>query len=74
MADICERCPQLRVLKVYNNKIDDEGVGELERIFQNCPGIEELHLSHNSLTTKGVEAIVQTADAQLLPRHGQRPL
>eukprot|EP00927_Polykrikos_kofoidii_P038471 TRINITY_DN32811_c0_g1_i1.p1 TRINITY_DN32811_c0_g1~~TRINITY_DN32811_c0_g1_i1.p1 ORF type:complete len:1073 (+),score=167.80 TRINITY_DN32811_c0_g1_i1:60-3278(+) len=73
VADICGRCPNLRVLKLFNNQIDDDGAEELERIFGRCSGIEELHLSHNLLTDRGVEAIVRAAD-RCLPSRGRRPL
>lgn len=70
---ICRRCPELRVLKLFSNRIDDKGAEAIGDILGYCQGMEEVHLSHNRFTRKGIEAIVQAADREL-PREAQRPL
>mmetsp|Transcript_126492 Transcript_126492/g.352440 ORF Transcript_126492/g.352440 Transcript_126492/m.352440 type:complete len:730 (-) Transcript_126492:120-2309(-) len=70
---ICRRCPDLRVLKLFSNRIDDKGAEAIRDILGYCQGMEEVHLSHNRFTRKGIEAIVEAADREL-PRETQRPL
>jgi len=62
VVDICRRCPDLRILKLFNNDIDDEGAVEVAGIFAHCPKIDEIHLSHNRITRNGAEAIIKAAD------------
>lgn len=51
----------MKVLKIYKNVIDDSGAGALADFLKQCWTIEELHMSHNSLTGSGVETIVAAA-------------
>eukprot|EP00931_Biecheleriopsis_adriatica_P091298 TRINITY_DN65190_c0_g1_i1.p1 TRINITY_DN65190_c0_g1~~TRINITY_DN65190_c0_g1_i1.p1 ORF type:complete len:856 (-),score=173.82 TRINITY_DN65190_c0_g1_i1:75-2642(-) len=62
IVSLCCRCQKLRVLKVYKNEIDDAGAKELARLLEKCASIEEIHLSHNRLTARGVRIIAEAAD------------
>jgi len=73
LVNICKRCPELKILKLFSNSIDDDGARRLADIFQHCKGIEEIHLSHNKFTAKGVELLVEAADEDL-PKEAPRPL
>ncbi|CAJ1348828.1 unnamed protein product [Effrenium voratum] len=64
------RCPELRVLKAFKNQIGDDGARQIARLIASCACLEEIHLSHNQLTAKGVRIIVAAAswrDQQLSP-------
>ena len=73
VVQFCRQCPELRVLKLFQNQIDDQGCDELCGLFKYCSKIEELHLSHNWLTEKGVEALT-TAALEDLSTDYARPL
>lgn len=73
VASICKKCPQLKILKLFSNAIDDEGAKKLAEIFMHCKAIEEIHLSHNKFTEKGVETLIEAADEEL-PKDFPRPL
>eukprot|EP00440_Ansanella_granifera_P057780 gb/GFBE01062639.1/.p1 GENE.gb/GFBE01062639.1/~~gb/GFBE01062639.1/.p1 ORF type:complete len:820 (+),score=170.15 gb/GFBE01062639.1/:1-2460(+) len=62
IVNFCIRCPNLRVLKVYKNDVDDAGAKELARLLEKNPTLEEVHLSHNRITAKGVHAMLTAAD------------
>eukprot|EP00928_Gymnodinium_smaydae_P024611 TRINITY_DN19869_c0_g4_i1.p1 TRINITY_DN19869_c0_g4~~TRINITY_DN19869_c0_g4_i1.p1 ORF type:complete len:562 (-),score=88.41 TRINITY_DN19869_c0_g4_i1:311-1996(-) len=68
--EICRRCANLRILKLFGNKLDDGCAQEIERILQRCSKLEEVHLSHNALTQEGVMAIVKAAENRA---QGNRP-
>lgn len=70
VLDVCRRCPNLKVLKLYRNQIGDQGaqkLAELCGVFahgdaQRKPQVlQELHLSHNHFTVVGVETLVSAA-------------
>ena len=64
------RCPELRVFKAFKNQIGDDGARHIARLITSCACLEEIHLSHNQLTCKGVRIIVAAAsnrDKQLSP-------
>mmetsp|Transcript_20190 Transcript_20190/g.47072 ORF Transcript_20190/g.47072 Transcript_20190/m.47072 type:complete len:800 (+) Transcript_20190:107-2506(+) len=71
VAAIRKDASQLLVLKLHHNNLDDSAAEELSQLFQACPGLEELHLSHNKFTAQGVKDVVKAADQEL--RTGQRP-
>ena len=73
IVDICKKSQQLKILKLFNNRLGDDGAEELGEIFQHCASIEEIHLSHNDFTRKGVEILVLAADRGL-PKDVKRPL
>ena len=73
IVHICKKSQQLRILKLFNNRLGDDGAEELGEIFQHCAYIEEVHLSHNDFTRKGVEILVLAADRGL-PKDVKRPL
>jgi len=62
VLDVCKRCPKLRVLKLFKNRIDDVGAAGLAELCRAVPGIEEMHLSHNQFTAIGVRKIVMAAE------------
>eukprot|EP00438_Fugacium_kawagutii_P014379 Skav221719 [mRNA] locus=scaffold542:216074:217441:- [translate_table: standard] len=61
VVKFCKRCPDLRVLKLFGNQLDDEACKELVSVFKECTGLEELHLSHNWITETGVEMLAESA-------------
>ena len=73
IVDICKKSKHLKILKLFNNRLGDDGAEELGEIFRHCTCIEEVHLSHNDFTRKGVESLVWAADKNL-PRNMTRPL
>eukprot|EP00419_Tripos_fusus_P002344 CAMPEP_0172695648 /NCGR_PEP_ID=MMETSP1074-20121228/27497_1 /TAXON_ID=2916 /ORGANISM="Ceratium fusus, Strain PA161109" /LENGTH=501 /DNA_ID=CAMNT_0013516293 /DNA_START=82 /DNA_END=1584 /DNA_ORIENTATION=- len=62
VLDFCQRCENLRILKLFKNQINDDGADGLARLCERCPSLEELHLSHNKLTGSGVKRIVTAAE------------
>jgi len=62
ILDICARCKQLRVLKLFRNRFGDDGAKALASFLRKNTSIEELHLSHNNFSGEGVRAIVEAAD------------
>lgn len=67
VLDICKRCPKLRVLKLFKNRIDDSGAEGLADLCRVVLGIEEIHLSHNHFTAVGVEILVTAAEQARKP-------
>eukprot|EP00931_Biecheleriopsis_adriatica_P123097 TRINITY_DN9815_c0_g1_i1.p1 TRINITY_DN9815_c0_g1~~TRINITY_DN9815_c0_g1_i1.p1 ORF type:complete len:724 (+),score=179.72 TRINITY_DN9815_c0_g1_i1:91-2262(+) len=55
------RCEYLRVLKLFKNRIDDDGAEGLAELVKQLPTLAEIHLSHNYLTAAGVEHLAVTA-------------
>lgn len=72
VLDLCMKCAKLRVLKLYKNEFDDDGAELLSNFIPKCDRLEEIHLSHNHFTARGVEALVKAA-AQKRPA-GMNPL
>lgn len=62
VLELCSRCEKLRVLKLYKNDINDDGAQALSRFVRKCYTLEELHLSHNRFTERGVELLVRAAE------------
>lgn len=62
VVNLCLRCPELRVLKLFKNRLDDAAANDLARLVRECPWIEEMHLSHNRFTADGCERIVVAAE------------
>jgi len=62
VLDLCHRCEKLRILKLYKNRIDDQGAEGLAELVERCPSIEEMHLSHNHFSGDGVLKIITAAD------------
>lgn len=67
VLDVCRRCPRLRVLKLFKNRIDDVGAQALAELCRAVPGIEEMHLSHNEFTAAGVKTMVKAGEETRLP-------
>eukprot|EP00933_Yihiella_yeosuensis_P029261 TRINITY_DN22932_c0_g1_i1.p1 TRINITY_DN22932_c0_g1~~TRINITY_DN22932_c0_g1_i1.p1 ORF type:complete len:577 (-),score=62.13 TRINITY_DN22932_c0_g1_i1:92-1822(-) len=61
VLDFCHHCKELRVLKLFKNKIDDWAAEGLADLCKALPNLEEIHLSHNHFTGGGVETIVKMA-------------
>ena len=61
VVEFCQRCPKLRVLKLYRNRIDDRGADELAVLITASRCIHQIHLSHNQLTEEGVALLVTAA-------------
>jgi len=61
VLSICARCHDLRVLKLYKNRLGDDCAALLAEMFRHCETVREVHLSHNRLTRVGVETIVEAA-------------
>eukprot|EP00927_Polykrikos_kofoidii_P034105 TRINITY_DN28936_c0_g1_i1.p1 TRINITY_DN28936_c0_g1~~TRINITY_DN28936_c0_g1_i1.p1 ORF type:complete len:948 (-),score=148.00 TRINITY_DN28936_c0_g1_i1:252-3095(-) len=55
-------CKKLRVLKLFKNQIDDRGAAELVKFVEESTAIQEIHLSHNMLTSEGVWDLVTAAE------------
>lgn len=62
VMELCRRCENLRVLKLYKNDIDDGGAAMIAKLLEECGTIEEIHLSHNRFSSYGVGLIVGAAD------------
>mmetsp|Transcript_69610 Transcript_69610/g.175873 ORF Transcript_69610/g.175873 Transcript_69610/m.175873 type:complete len:644 (+) Transcript_69610:207-2138(+) len=62
VLDLCRRCEKLRILRLYKNRIDDQGAEGLAELVERCPSIEEMHLSHNHFSGDGVLKIITAAD------------
>mmetsp|Transcript_18199 Transcript_18199/g.28677 ORF Transcript_18199/g.28677 Transcript_18199/m.28677 type:complete len:692 (+) Transcript_18199:124-2199(+) len=60
---VCHSNSKLRILKLYKNDIDDEGAQGLADLCKALPWIEEIHLSHNHITDKGIDLLVTAAVA-----------
>lgn len=67
VLEVCKRCPKLRVLKLFKNRIDDVGAEHLADLCRALPGIEEMHLSHNHFTAAGVKKMVVAAEGVRKP-------
>jgi len=63
VLNICRRSPRLRILKLFRNQLDDRGAEGIAELISQKPDLEELHLSHNSITAVGARAIVEASDA-----------
>eukprot|EP00435_Cladocopium_sp_Y103_P059777 s876_g21.t1 len=62
IVKFCTQCPDLCVFKAFKNEIDDAGARHIATLLEKCKSIEEIHLSHNHLTAKGVRTIIRAAD------------
>eukprot|EP00438_Fugacium_kawagutii_P005190 Skav234127 [mRNA] locus=scaffold753:141807:145664:- [translate_table: standard] len=71
IVKFCSQCPDLCVFKVFKNEIDDRGARHIATLLEKCTSIEEIHLSHNYLTAKGVRIIIEAANSK---RHHPSPL
>ena len=69
VAEFCKRCPELRILKLFGNNLDDDACTDLAGVFKDCPALDELHLSHNWITEKGVEVLTESALENLAERY-----
>ncbi|CAJ1377332.1 unnamed protein product, partial [Effrenium voratum] len=72
VLELCSRCENLRILKLYKNDITDDGAQALGRFVRCCETMEELHLSHNRFTERGVEVLVKAAEEAR--RHAKVPM
>eukprot|EP00931_Biecheleriopsis_adriatica_P103769 TRINITY_DN78563_c0_g1_i1.p1 TRINITY_DN78563_c0_g1~~TRINITY_DN78563_c0_g1_i1.p1 ORF type:complete len:388 (-),score=58.83 TRINITY_DN78563_c0_g1_i1:154-1290(-) len=61
---VCLNSPDLEVLKLHKNRIDDNGAELLAQFVEAHPKITQLHLSHNRITERGATRLVQAADVQ----------
>lgn len=62
VVDICRRCRNLRVLKLYKNRFGDDAAPYFSSILKHCPSLQEIHVSHNRFTAEGAEMIIRAAD------------
>ncbi|CAJ1358430.1 unnamed protein product [Effrenium voratum] len=51
----------LLVVKLYRNALTDAAAPALAALCHSCPQLSEMHLSHNSFTSIGTQAIVDAA-------------
>jgi len=58
LLSLCSRCCDLRILKLFKNRIGDPGALLLADFFRHCKSIREVHLSHNRISDEGIEALV----------------
>jgi len=58
VLDFCHSCENIRVLKLFKNRIDDEGALGIAELIKARPSLEEIHLSHNNITGDGVQKLV----------------
>mmetsp|Transcript_12239 Transcript_12239/g.28538 ORF Transcript_12239/g.28538 Transcript_12239/m.28538 type:complete len:836 (+) Transcript_12239:70-2577(+) len=59
VLDLCRECPNLRVLKLFKNRIGDDGVDKLASVIAQSHSLREVHLSHNRLTEAGICRLVE---------------
>lgn len=62
VIQLCSRCENLRILKLYKNDIGDEGAKALAAYIRKSETLEEIHLSHNRFTARGVEMLVAACE------------
>jgi len=67
VIEICKRCPELRVLKLFKNRLDDAAADLLCDLFRKVTGIHEIHLSHNLLTAVGAKKIIAAGEETRRP-------
>eukprot|EP00928_Gymnodinium_smaydae_P016592 TRINITY_DN16248_c0_g2_i2.p1 TRINITY_DN16248_c0_g2~~TRINITY_DN16248_c0_g2_i2.p1 ORF type:complete len:1051 (+),score=70.37 TRINITY_DN16248_c0_g2_i2:34-3186(+) len=72
ILDICYKCKDLRVLKLYKNDLGDNCAEVLAAFLNKCDTIQEVHLSHNRFSTEGATVLVEAAARSRL--HGSSPL
>eukprot|EP00404_Azadinium_spinosum_P050467 CAMPEP_0180763782 /NCGR_PEP_ID=MMETSP1038_2-20121128/38092_1 /TAXON_ID=632150 /ORGANISM="Azadinium spinosum, Strain 3D9" /LENGTH=198 /DNA_ID=CAMNT_0022798143 /DNA_START=30 /DNA_END=622 /DNA_ORIENTATION=- len=73
VLNICHRCNNLKVLKLFRNHIDDEGADGLATLVEEVRSIEEIHISHNQITGTGARRLVKAA-AERYSRRDDPPL
>mmetsp|Transcript_127856 Transcript_127856/g.368202 ORF Transcript_127856/g.368202 Transcript_127856/m.368202 type:complete len:545 (-) Transcript_127856:138-1772(-) len=61
VMELCLKCPSLRVLKLFKNRLDDGAVPDLSELFEKSTSLREVHLSHNAFTADGITMMVQAA-------------
>lgn len=74
VLELCSRCERLRILKLYKNDINDDAAQALSRFIRTCYSLEELHLSHNRFTERGVEMLVKAAQEARYEVDGGAPM
>ncbi|CAE7654979.1 ndor1 [Symbiodinium sp. CCMP2456] len=72
ILDLCSRCRRLKVLKLFKNDLDDNGAELLARFLEHCPNLEELHLSHNRISSTGALSLISAGSS--CRREGDTPL
>mmetsp|Transcript_58191 Transcript_58191/g.160855 ORF Transcript_58191/g.160855 Transcript_58191/m.160855 type:complete len:465 (+) Transcript_58191:122-1516(+) len=72
ILSMCARCDNLRVLKLFRNRIGDAGAVLLADLLAQCQTVREVHLSHNRITPEGIEALVGAVQRSRPP--GAAPL
>eukprot|EP00929_Paragymnodinium_shiwhaense_P063130 TRINITY_DN31558_c0_g1_i1.p1 TRINITY_DN31558_c0_g1~~TRINITY_DN31558_c0_g1_i1.p1 ORF type:complete len:577 (-),score=164.60 TRINITY_DN31558_c0_g1_i1:213-1943(-) len=60
VVDFCTSLVSLRIVKLYKCEIGDVGATSLVELLWRCP-LNELHLSHNMLSDRGVAKLVPAA-------------
>ncbi|CAE8740561.1 unnamed protein product, partial [Polarella glacialis] len=61
LVDLCLKCKDLRVVKLFKNELTDKAVPALCKLAEECPGLEQLHLSYNRLSGDGASQIIAAA-------------
>eukprot|EP00429_Kryptoperidinium_foliaceum_P070159 CAMPEP_0176071514 /NCGR_PEP_ID=MMETSP0120_2-20121206/35719_1 /TAXON_ID=160619 /ORGANISM="Kryptoperidinium foliaceum, Strain CCMP 1326" /LENGTH=237 /DNA_ID=CAMNT_0017405171 /DNA_START=126 /DNA_END=835 /DNA_ORIENTATION=- len=61
VLDVGLKCRGLCVVKLFRNRINDQAAPALSRLVEECPQLEQLHLSYNHLTRRGSEEIIAAA-------------
>eukprot|EP00930_Biecheleria_cincta_P014857 TRINITY_DN12600_c0_g1_i9.p1 TRINITY_DN12600_c0_g1~~TRINITY_DN12600_c0_g1_i9.p1 ORF type:complete len:763 (+),score=152.79 TRINITY_DN12600_c0_g1_i9:65-2353(+) len=64
VRDYLLTCTNLRVLKLFKNRITDSACEDLTALWINLPTLEEVHLSHNCFTGRGLKSMVIAAEAR----------
>ncbi|CAJ1339934.1 unnamed protein product [Effrenium voratum] len=67
VVDICKRSRRLQVLKLYRNRISDDCVEHFADLLRACPGLREVHLSHNLLSHEGVLQLAACVERRAEP-------
>merc|ERR1711879_541579 len=56
-------CPQLQVLKLYRNELDDSSCTILCNVLEQHQTLVEMHLSHNRFTENGLADIIKAENS-----------
>lgn len=72
VVEVCKACAgNLKVLKLFKNRIGDGAADAFGELLRHCPELREVHLSHNCLSSQGV---IDLADAARRSRKADWPL
>jgi len=61
LVELCVNLHKLECIKLFKCRIGDVGASSIAELCWRCPNLNQLHLSHNGITAKGADKIVQAA-------------